>query len=289
MLTRRLTAALLLLNLILLAWLLLGDFTGQTEREPARLEQQIKPDSVEVLPDAAAPDANESSLPNASRGTSAAPASAVTAQGGKAAVSQGSSSNETLTVSTAAAAAAAVAVAAGVGASTAAGGKGAVSGAVTALNAVCLEAGPFDAQTLPAAEAALAALPKGTWRRQTLMPAPAYLVYLGKMSDQRAAQRRLDELRKQGVRAELARDLPALEPGLVFSRHAQASQAEAALVALQDARGPRQARVVSTSEAAATLLRVERPTDEVRSMIAGMEPTPALRGGFRGCRKPAKS
>ena len=284
---RRLTAALLLLNLILLAWLVLGDFTGQNEREPARLEQQLNPDSVEVLPATAASAAGESSLPNASRGntSTAASAPAVTAQGDAAAGAQGAS-GEALTVSTTAAAAA---VAAGVGASTAAGGKGAVSGAVTALNAVCLEAGPFDAQTLPAAEAALAALPKGSWRKQTLMPAPAYLVYLGRMSDQRAAQRRLDDLRKQGVRVELARDLPALEPGLVFSRHVQASQAEAALAALQAARGPRQARVVSTSEAAATLLRVERPTDEVRSMIAGMEPTPALRGGFRGCRKPAKS
>jgi hypothetical protein len=87
------------------------------------------------------------------------------------------------------------------------------------------------------------------------------------------------------MQAELARDLPALEPGLVFSRHAQAAQAEAALAALQAAHGPRQARVVPTSEAAAVLLRVEHPTDEVRSQIAAIEPTPALRGGFRGCRK----
>lgn len=283
---RRLTAALLLLNLVLLAWLMLGDFTGQNEREPGRMNQQLNPDSVEVLPASAASAVGESSLPNAARGGAAASSPAVAAQGGAASAATPGGTGEALTVSTTAAAAA---VAAGVGASTAAGGQGAVSGAVTALNAVCLEAGPFDSQALPAAEAALAALPKGTWRRQTLMPAPAYLVYLGKLSDQRAAQRRLDDLRKQGVRAELARDLPALEPGLVFSRHAQAAQAEAALAALQAARGPRQARVVSTSEAAATLLRVEHPTDEVRSMIAGMEPTPALRGGFRGCRKPAKS
>jgi hypothetical protein len=271
---RRLTAALLLLNLLQLTWLALGDFTGQNEREPGRVDQQLNPDNVQVLPDSAASGTGTSSLPNSARGGAAAPATASV------------SSNEALTVSTKAAAAA---VAAGVGASTAAGGQGAVSGAVTALNAVCLEAGPFDTQALPAAEAALAELPKGSWRKQTLMPAPAYLVYLGRLSDQKTAQRRMEELRKQGVRAELARDLPALEPGLVFSRHAQAAQAEAALAELQAARSSlRQARVASTSEAAAVVLRVEHPTDEVRSMIAGIEATAALRGGFRGCRKPAK-
>lgn len=259
----RLVAALLLLNLALLSWLLLGGSGDQKEREPTRVQQQLNPERVRVLPpegtagdgipfrvaqapqDGASPDADDAPL-------APSPASVVVA---------------------------------GVGASTAAGGLGPVTGAVTALNAVCLEAGPFDAQSLPAAEAALAALPRGSWQRQALEPAPAYLVYMGRFPDQKTAQRRLQDLRQRGVEAELARDLPALEPGLVFSRHTQEAQAEAALAELQSSRGPRQARVVPTSEAAAVLLRVEHPTDEVRSQIAGMEPTPALRGGFRGCRK----
>jgi hypothetical protein len=278
---RRLTAALLLLNLALLAWLLLGDFTGRSEREPGRIQQQLNPDSVRVLPAEAASSAGASEAANAAASGLVQPS----ARAG--AASREASADGVATLSQATTVAAASAVAAGMGASTAAGGQGAVAGAVTAMNAVCLEAGPFDADALPAAETALADLPKGSWRRQVLQPAPAYLVYLGRFADQKTAQRRLQEMRQRGVQAELARDLPALEPGLVFSRHAQAAQAEAALAALQAAHGPRQARVVPTSEAAAVLLRVEHPTDEVRGQIAAMEPTSALRGGFRGCRKPS--
>ena len=262
---RRLVAALLLLNLALLSWLLLGGSSDQKEREPTRVQQQLNPERVRVLPP---------------EGTAGGDVPFRVAQAPQDGAEAASSPDDALLAPSPASA-----VAAGVGASTAAGGLGPVTGAVTALNAVCLEAGPFDAQSLPAAEAALAALPQGSWRRQALQPAPAYLVYLGRFPDQKAAQRRLQDLRQRGVEAELARDLPALEPGLVFSRHTQEAQAEAALAELQASRGPRQARVVPTSEAAAVLLRVEYPTDEVRAQIAAMEPTPALRGGFRGCRK----
>ncbi|WP_298234548.1 hypothetical protein [uncultured Azohydromonas sp.] len=260
---RRLVAALLLLNLALLTWLLLGGSSDQKEREPTRVQQQLNPDRVRVLPP------EDTASDGAPFHVAQKPQDGASPNAGDAPLAPSPAS----------------AVAAGVGASTAAGGLGPVTGAVTALNAVCLEAGPFDAQSLPAAEAALAALPRGSWRRQALEPAPAYLVYMGRFSDQKTAQRRLQDLRQRGVEAELARDLPALEPGLVFSRHTEEAQAEAALAELQASRGPHQARVVPTSEAAAVLLRVEHPTDEVRSQIAAMEPTPAMRGGFRGCRK----
>ncbi|WP_157265369.1 hypothetical protein [Azohydromonas aeria] len=284
---RRFTAALGLLNVVLLAWLLLADTSGRDEREPGRLQQQVQPDSVQVLP-------AEEAGAAASSGDGAATPAPVAGTGASAGGTVSVSSAAAMTAALAAGgltAAPASAVPAGMGASTAAGGLGAVTGAVTALNAVCLEAGPFDAKALPAAEAVLAAeLPQGSWRRQLLQPAPAYLVYLGRFSDQKTAQRRVQELRQRGFQAELARDLPALEPGVVLSRHAQAAQAEAALEALQAQRnGPRTARVVSTGEAAAVLLRVEHPTDEVRDQLAGLEPTPALRGGFRGCRKPPQT
>jgi hypothetical protein len=260
---RRLVAALLLLNLVLLAWLALGSRSDQDEREPTRLQQQLNPEGVRVLPPSAGASDTQASASVARAPRAGAPAEALAAAN----------------------TAGASAVPAGLGASTAAGGLGAVKGAVTAINAVCLEAGPFVEEDLPAAEAALAALPQGSWQRETLQPPPAYLVYMGRFANQKAAQRRLQELRQRGLQAELARELPALEPGLVFSRHPQQAQAEAALSALQAAHGPSQARVVPTSEAAAVLLRVEHPTDEVRSQIAAIEPTSALRGGFRGCRK----
>ncbi|NML16225.1 hypothetical protein [Azohydromonas caseinilytica] len=267
---RPLAALLLLINLALLTWVLFGDFQGRSEREPARLQQQLNPEGVRVvLPESGTGDAGLASLPR-----NAPPAAAA--------------SDAALTASAAALAMAASAVPAGLGASTAAGGLGPVAGAVTALNAVCLEAGPFDMDDLPAAEAVLTGLPAGSWRRVKLEPEPAYLVYAGPFANQKAALRRLDDLQRHGVDAELARELPALEPGLVFSRHTEMAQALAALEKLQhDTRNTRQARVVSTSEAAAVLLRVERPTDEVRGQIAALEPTPALRGGFRGCRKTA--
>ena len=265
---RPLAALLLLVNLALLAWLLFADTQGRGEREPARAQQQLNPEAVRVLPPASeAANGALASLPRSAQPPAAAASEALSAA--------------------ALAAVAASAVPAGLGASTAAGGLGPVTGAVTALNAVCLEAGPFDMDDLPAAEAALAALPAGSWQRLKLEPEPAYLVYLGPFVSQKVAQRRLEELRRRGgTQAELAKDLPALEPGLVFSRHAQMAQALAALAELQgETRGTREARVVSTSEAAAVLLRVEHPTDEVRGQIAAMEPTAALRGGFRGCRK----
>lgn len=254
---RRLVLALLLLNVALLGWQRFAAQGDEGPREPDRLSQQIHPERVQVLP----------------------PAQAASAAAGGVLPLTGAASDAT-TLAAAASAAAEPAPPAPAASAPARVATGAVA------SAVCLEVGPFSLEELPAAEGALATLPQGSWRRQTLQAPPAYLVYLGRFADQKTAQRRLQELRQRGVQAELAHDLPALEPGLVLSRHTQEAQAEAALAALQASRtAPRQARVVASSEAVAVMLRVERPSDAVRAQIADLEPTAALRGGFRGCRK----
>ena len=154
---------------------------------------------------------------------------------------------------------------------------------------VCLEAGPFDAVQMLAAEAALRSLepplPATSWIDQKSEQSGAWLVYLGRYADANGSlARKEDELRRRNVDYEEVH-LPGLDPGLSLGRFVEKVAAEEALAAFTR-QGIRTARVVRTSgPSVAHSLRFERPDAALAARLAGLaESQPASFGkGFLGC------
>jgi hypothetical protein len=216
---RALVALLLLANLLFLAWSQgwLDEVAGVRaggDREPERLERQVRPDTVRIL----------------------------TPQAVAAAASAAESRR------------------------------------------VCLEAGPFDAQAMVAAESALSAtLPSGTWTRQ---PAPSpgrWVVYMGRFANRDAQLRKEQELGRLRVPFEPLRGAPELEPGLALGRYAQRDAADAALAQLTQ-RGIQTARVGELP--VPMMLRVEQADPELAAKVSGLR-LDALGKGFTACSRPS--
>lgn len=170
---------------------------------------------------------------------------------------------------------------------------GAASAAVAAARAaalVCLEAGPFNATAaangadIAAAEAALApaALPAGSWVRDTVVAAPTWLVFAGRYADAGARRARREELKKLGLSFEALGEPEELAPGLLLSRHASREEADTALAALP-ANVATSMRVV---ELPGTLqqqwLRVPRADADTAERLKAL-PADSLAGGFKPC------
>ncbi len=171
---------------------------GESQREPERIAAQVRPDRMVLL------------NADAARAALRAPPAPATA-----------------------------AVEAGASASTAAAGTAAsadagTAGATAAAETQCLEAGPFTADQLVAANklltragvdlAALTDVPLAT---------PGWMVFAGRFADAAARRTRLQAWQRQGVPAADPLEEPReLAPGLVFSRHSSRAEAEAALAAL---------------------------------------------------------
>jgi len=151
----------------------------------------------------------------------------------------------------------------------------------------CLEAGPFDGNTVVAAESALAAtLPSGTWARVTTERPNTWVVYLGRYPNREAMQRKEQELGRLRVDYDELRNAPDLEPGLALGRYSQRTDAE---VALGDfaRRGVQSARVVELSRGGTLhMLRVERADAELTTKITGLR-LDALGKGFVPCPRAA--
>lgn len=194
MMLRALVATLVIANLAFWAWsqgaLQAIGLAPQHQRDPARLDRQLRPDAVRVLPPAAA-----AALPAA----------------------------------------------------------GAASNPMRAAPA-CLEAGPFTAANLEAAERALAAaLPAGSWVRVSQDVAAQFAVALGPFATRDAQQKKGDELGRLQISFEEtslpgeAAGAPPL-PAFLLGRYDRRSDAETALAAF-NARGVRTARVVTLRQA----------------------------------------
>jgi hypothetical protein len=147
----------------------------------------------------------------------------------------------------------------------------------------CLEAGPFDANTIGAAERALAAtLPSGTWARITTERPSAWIVYMGRYPNREALQRKEQELARLRVDYDEVRNAPELEPGLALGRFGQRADAELALADMTR-RGAQSARVVELSRGATLhTLRVERADAELATKVSGLR-LDALGKGFTPC------
>lgn len=205
---------------------------GHSQREPERLTAQIKPDRLLLLGPEAARKAlavpRNGAAPAAANGLDAAADGAANAGAASAANSAAPSNT----------------------------GSGAeVAPTDTALQ--CLEAGPFTAEQLASAIRSLTrqGLDTATWAEMPLTT-PAWLVFAGRFADAAARRTRLQAWQRQGVPAPDNLDAPReLAPGLVFSRHVNRNDAEAALAALAQ-RHPATANVARVLQAPANSARL---------------------------------
>lgn len=136
----------------------------------------------------------------------------------------------------------------------------------------CLEAGPFTADQLTAANRALTRLGVDVATFADVpVAAPGWMVFAGRFADTAARRTRLQAWQRQGVPTPDLLDAPRdLAPGLVFSRHATRADADAALATLASRHPPvvSVARVVAAPAAAARLSRLR---------VAAASPALALR------------
>lgn len=157
----------------------------------------------------------------------------------------------------------------------------------------CLEAGPFSAAAIVAAEQALvaAAVPAGSWVRAPHEGAPPYAVVLGPFGNREALQKKQDELERLRLPLE-AVDLPGdgagatPQPGFALGHYASRAAAEAALAAL-NVRGVRTARVMLLKPAPGeSRLRVAHATPALAEQLRALSGA-ALGAGFVPCATPA--
>ena len=165
-------------------------------------------------------------------------------------------------------------------------GLAAASAADTSAT-VCLEAGPFAAGEVAAAERGLRELkwPSLDWAPQRSERGGSYIVYQGRFADDTAMARRRDDYRRQQITAEEVRNSPDLQPGLQFGRYDTRAAADAALAQLAQ-QGVKAARVVTINiPVVVTLLRVERADGALAARLTQLSLPPAG-SGFRPCAVP---
>ena len=156
-------AALLLANAGYYAWSqgLLKDwgFAPEEQAEPQRMEQQIRPETLQIL------------RVNPSKTSSSAPAPSSAAAASTAAASAGSAP---------------------------AGGE-APAAAAPSDAAECLQAGVFDERQAEALRTAAATLPQGSWSLEPTPVGGRWMVYMGRFDDLETLDRKRAELRARKV------------------------------------------------------------------------------------------
>ena len=165
---------------------------------------------------------------------------------------------------------------------------GAASGAVATPALACLEAGPFSANEVAAASAALKeALPnaaEGSWAEVKTETAGAWIVYMGKFGDAEGLAKKEQELKRLKVEFEPVRNLPALSGGLSLGRFEQRANADKALERFTQ-QGIRTARVVEiTAPASGIVLRAARADPELAARLGALKSS-RLGKGFGACAK----
>lgn len=133
----------------------------------------------------------------------------------------------------------------------------------------CLEAGPYDAAALAAAQTVL----------QVLLPADAasvrrvatgtWWVAMGPYAEVGPLRQKRDELRRLDFAPETARLAPDGAPYLVLERHDNREAAEAALKALAE-RGVRSGRIVDGGATAPRVLRVAQADADQQLLLAAL-------------------
>jgi len=164
------------------------------------------------------------------------------------------------------------------------------SAASAVAKAMCLEAGPFAANEIGGADAALqAALPtdlRGSVATVKLDKPGQWMVYMGKYPNREALQKKIDELKRRNVKYDEVRSPPSLDGGLSLGRFDDRAVAESALAQFGQ-QGIHTARVVEISPAGATfLLRAAAADSALAARLSALK-ADALGKGFAECARGA--
>jgi len=165
--------------------------------------------------------------------------------------------------------------------------------ASAAAQPACLEAGPFAADQIGGADAALqAALPAGARADIATVKVERpgqWLVYMGKYPNREALVKKADELKRRNVSYDEVGTPPALAPGLSLGRFDDRAAAERALAQFGQ-QGIHTARIVEAGPAgSAFMLRAATADAALAARLSALR-TDALGRGFVACAPPgAKS
>lgn len=252
---RVLVLLLLLANMTYLVWvqgmLAPYGFAPASQAEPERLEQQIRPEAIELL---GAQPAASSPL------SAAAPASAASAASAPALIPSAPASVPSVPASAPPAPSSAVTVPSMVASAPEASSAAIVPVALKMPEPEpeapqCLQAGLFtELQTAAMRPRLQANLPAGSWSFANAGKPARWIVYMGKYASKESMNKRRALLEQAGLPSEIALS-PLLTPGLTLGSFKTKAQAEAALEKVTE-RGIRSARV--------TLERPELPTQWLR-------------------------
>ena len=155
----------------------------------------------------------------------------------------------------------------------------------------CLEAGPFAATEIAAAESTLrSALPNvavGTWSSIKTDQPGAWIVYMGKYPNREVLNQKQEELGRRNVPFEEVHSPAALEPGLALGRFEDRTRADNALEQFTQ-QGVRTARVVEVTAPTSTYrLRVEQADAALAAQLGGVKAESLFGKGFAACAKGA--
>ncbi|MDB5819509.1 MAG: hypothetical protein JWQ11_3149 [Rhizobacter sp.] len=266
---------------------------SQGDREPQRLSMQVRPEIVRILPPSAAASGagggvNSAGGNGAANGAgSAASASSQTSSFGASTFASATTSSANTpapaTATTAATASARLADA-GVTGARADGAMPGSSGsnASAGAQAACIEAGPFSALQLVAAQSSLRAASVEPVSEVATERPGAWMVYMGRYVNRDAMLRKVEELKRRQLDYEEVEGLPDLQPGLSLGRFDSRRAADEALVQINH-RAVRTARVVTVAPPA-TLhwLRQAGATPARQQQLLALK-APALGEGFAAC------
>ncbi|WP_418316865.1 hypothetical protein [Piscinibacter sakaiensis] len=304
---RLVALALLLANLLYFTWTLgwLDAVVGvpaRGDREPQRMQRQLNPEIVQLtpvdagaaagtvtaaMPPPAAPAASEV-VAAASKPASAAPALQVAAA---ASTPPSASAAATKAASAAARASApapapALAQASAPSPASAPAKAEAAASAVPAVKLACVEAGPFDATALAAAETALrsASLPPASWAQRRVSGNGEWMIYMGPYPDDAWIERKKAELSRirGGLDYNVVGPTSQYGRGISLGRFGSQAEADKRLDELRP-RGIRTARVIQSGEGPAkTALRFAKADPALLERLAAVQ-WPEGQNGLTPC------
>jgi len=140
----------------------------------------------------------------------------------------------------------------------------------TAPTLPCLQAGIFDVRQTDSLRAALAAWPQESWTLLSTPISPRWMVYMGRLADEKAVAAKRTQLRALGI--DYDRPGSALEPGLSLGRFSTAEAAHRVRADLER-RGIQPVRVVvERAEAPGFTLRLPAVDASVRARLNKLGP-----------------
>jgi hypothetical protein len=155
----------------------------------------------------------------------------------------------------------------------------------------CLEAGPFDATEITAAEAAIAASPSasavaGRWERLTTEKPGVWIIAVGRSAPRAALQKKLAELERLKIATEVIPAASGSDETVSIGRFSTAALADEALAGFV-ARGIKTGRVVALTPASELhQLRADKALPAVVTALQALGETLGAGKGFVDCPAP---